>query len=97
MCVPLPNMPCPNYLKLKEKWFNCSREDNEEESQEVVEDHLTRQLTKEYLDLLVNITHEKKTIETTDEMGEEEVVQTPVNPREESLSMLGQMCIRNEV
>jgi len=34
------------------KWLYYSTEDDNQESQEVVQDHLTRQLTKEYLDLL---------------------------------------------
>ncbi|VDI37941.1 exportin-5 [Mytilus galloprovincialis] len=73
-----------------------SEEDDNKESQEVVDDHLTRQLTKEYLDLLVNVTHDRKTIESSDDIGDEEVIQTPANPREETLSLLGQMCLKNE-
>ena len=36
-------------------------------------------------------------MEPSDEIGEEEVVQTPANPREETLSVLGKMCLNNEV
>nr|AMN88365.1 XPO5 [Mytilus galloprovincialis] len=99
--IPILEVLCPTFYQiLSTKWQliiqRTSEEDDNKESQEVVDDHLTRQLTKEYLDLLVNVTHDRKTIESSDDIGDEEVIQTPANPREETLSLLGQMCLKNE-
>lgn len=41
--------------------------------------------------------HDKKTVEPSDDIGEDEVVQTPSNPREETVSILGKLCLNNEV
>ncbi|CAG2240707.1 XPO5 [Mytilus edulis] len=99
--IPILEVLCPTFYQiLSTKWQliiqRTSEEDDNKESQEVVDDHLTRQLTKEYLDLLVNVTHDRKTVESSDDIGDEEVIQTPANPREETLSLLGQMCLKNE-
>lgn len=99
--IPVLEFLCPTiYQILSTKWQHIiqrgSIEDDNPESQQVIDDHLTRQLTKEYLDLLLNVIHDKKVVESLDDMGDDEVVQTPTNPREETVSVLGKLCLCNE-
>ncbi|OWF37610.1 Exportin-5 [Mizuhopecten yessoensis] len=79
-------------------------EDENPESQEVLDDQLTRQLSREYVDLLVTICRSRPSnLENTaeDQIMDEEVTppDNPSNqqqPKETCLSELGLLCMKNE-
>ncbi|KAL8619551.1 hypothetical protein ACOMHN_019607 [Nucella lapillus] len=94
------------FQRLSAKWVHIDQrveeglDEDESESQEVLEDQLTRQLTREYLDLIGTICfsrHSSKT-EAVEEMAMEEgECPPPVHKNDRSISELGVLCLKNEV
>ncbi|XP_021379972.1 exportin-5-like [Mizuhopecten yessoensis] len=116
--IPLLAFLCPYiYQRLSAKWAVINQrnshqtedgkteaEDENPESQEVLDDQLTRQLSREYVDLLVTICRSRPSnLENTaeDQIMDEEVTppDNPSNqqqPKETCLSELGLLCMKNE-
>ncbi|XP_033734576.1 exportin-5-like [Pecten maximus] len=116
--IPLLAYLCPYmYERLSAKWAVVNQrnshqteegktetEDENPESQEVLEDQLTRQVTREYVDLLVTICRyrqmnsDQSVVE--DQMMDEEGTENPPSQqqptKETSLSELGVLCMKTE-
>ncbi|XP_023226936.1 exportin-5-like [Centruroides sculpturatus] len=103
--IPVLQQLCPFvFQRLREKWSvlqqryrtSSSHENDSSETQEVLEDQLTRQLSREYLDLLgVVMTGGKKNVEQFVEVMDEDVEIRP-NPQSDVLSELGIRALKNK-
>ncbi|GAB1599827.1 exportin-5-like [Argonauta hians] len=98
--LPLLAKLCPYmYQRLSLKWAQinqrCQDSSSVDEDKEVLEDQLTRQLTREYLELLGVICMNKKS-DSEDNVDDMEIVCQGAPPRDDSLSELGQMCMKTE-
>ncbi|PVD26679.1 hypothetical protein C0Q70_14357 [Pomacea canaliculata] len=108
VAVPVLCGVCPAmFQKLSARWLvinqryedGVDRDDESAESQEVLEDQLTRQLTREYLELIITVCTSRLSskVEVTEEMAmDEEVVPPQFNRNEKALSELGLLCMRTE-
>lgn len=104
--VPLLEELCPfMFQRLKDKWLilqqrykiSSSHENDTNETQEVLEDQLNRQLCREYLDLLgVVMTSNKKNPEQFMDMMDEDMEIRPTSSSD-SLSDLGIQVLENKV
>ncbi|XP_060568064.1 exportin-5-like, partial [Ruditapes philippinarum] len=94
---------CPfMYLRLGKKWKDINErcqtrkdtDDDNQESQEVIEEQVTRQLTREYVELLGIIFYKKRNKESNgaggDKMCDDDEFQSPNRP---DLGELGNLCL----
>ncbi|KAK7104837.1 exportin-5-like [Littorina saxatilis] len=105
--VPVLCALCPSiYQRLSAKWVHINQrfeeglddDDDNAESQEVLEDQLTRQLTREYLELIgtVCVGRHSSKVEVAEETAMDEGDTTAHNRNDRTLSELGAMCLKNE-
>lgn len=98
--LPLLSKLCPYmYQRLSKRWEQinerCQDSSSVDEDKEVLEDQLTRQLTREYLELLGVVCMNRKS-ESEENLDDMEVVPQGGPNKDDSLSELGQMCMRTE-
>ncbi|XP_056022649.1 exportin-5-like [Ostrea edulis] len=101
--MPLLEFVCPYfYQKLNSKWQQINRRMSEDgceenmETQEILEDQLTRQLTREYIDLLGIMFHKLKQDPVPDDAKMDDAENIPVTHKEEPMTELGQLCMKSE-
>ncbi|XP_064601794.1 LOW QUALITY PROTEIN: exportin-5-like [Liolophura sinensis] len=104
--VPLLASLCPYmFQRLESKWQvinqrseNSADDDVNPESQEVLEDQLSRQLTREYIDLLATVFHCRRTGTThsDDNVMDEDFTVTHQQSKDDCLSELGQLVMKQE-
>ncbi|XP_061183399.1 exportin-5-like [Saccostrea echinata] len=101
--IPLLEFVCPYfYQKLNSQWQQINQRISEDgcednmETQEILEDQLTRQLTREYIDLLGMIFHKLKQEPLSDDAKMDDAENVPVSHKEEPMTDLGQMCMKCE-
>ncbi|XP_053405652.1 exportin-5-like [Mercenaria mercenaria] len=101
--IPVLAHVCPfMYLRLGKKWQDINErcqtrrdtDDDNQESQEVVEEQVTRQLTREYVELLGTVFFKKSSAAVEEKMLEEE--ETPTQPQARELGELGKLCLLTE-
>ncbi|XP_076464074.1 exportin-5-like [Babylonia areolata] len=105
--VPVLSALCPSiFQRLSAKWVHIDQrveeglDEDESESQEVLEDQLTRQLTREYLELIgmMCISRHNNRAEAMEETAMDEGEVTPqIHKNDRSISELGALCLRNEI
>ncbi|XP_013417289.1 exportin-5 [Lingula anatina] len=99
--IPLLETLAPFMMqRLEERWHTIHQraeeqqeEDDNPESQEVVEDQLTRQLTREYIDLIACICLPRRFEPSDDSTMEEDEPQT--SSKEEGVSELGMLVLKS--
>ncbi|CAH1792177.1 unnamed protein product [Owenia fusiformis] len=111
--MPLLSVICPYMLqRLNDRWAVMSDqmergvlEDANPESKEVLDDMLTRQLTREYIDLIATICHSRRkdassddnTMESSETLVESQPSQHGTGTqKDDSLSELGQLALQDE-
>ncbi|XP_065943324.1 exportin-5 [Magallana gigas] len=101
--IPLLEFVCPYfYQKLNSKWQLINQRLSEDgvednmEAQEILEDQLVRQLTREYIDFLGIIFHKLKQDPVPDDVKMDDAENIPVTQKEEAMTDLGQLCMRCE-
>ncbi|KAJ8309385.1 LOW QUALITY PROTEIN: hypothetical protein KUTeg_014259 [Tegillarca granosa] len=104
--IPLLAFLCPfMYERLGSKWQIINQrsvsETDDLETQEILEEQLTRQLTREYIDLLGCICRNRKidiSTNTEDEMiDDNDILVQSQQLKDDSLGDLGQLCLKEEL